>query len=204
MREAIADQPAPPTLSEVLQGARDFQARAQQLLLTQPSLQRVASGVGDIASTDLRGAVSLVTGIAPARLNGRTALPWLREPIPLNVEDGAAGPRGSASLSLNPLIRHDAGRLDPLAPSYGGILAQTAATMPMLAVNAVMAAQPIFLPSLFGNFCIPDNPIVEHLRRHAEVNLQKLRTCRNIAGAVRELSGGAALEQPSPYRLQRP
>ncbi|HMQ32545.1 MAG TPA: hypothetical protein PKD53_17570, partial [Chloroflexaceae bacterium] len=43
-----------------------------------------------------------------------------------------------------------------------------------------------WLPSSFA-FCVPPNPVVAALRFHAELNLYKLRTCRNIAGMEREL-----------------
>src|SRR5207302_3817478 len=45
---------------------------------------------------------------------------------------------------------------------------------------------PDFTPVL--SFCVPPNPILNALRLHAELNLFKLRTCRNIAGLKRELN----------------
>lgn len=48
---------------------------------------------------------------------------------------------------------------------------------------------PIAPPPL--SFCVPPNPQVKALRLRAEVNLLKLRTCRNIAGIKRE---------PEPYQ----
>lgn len=41
-------------------------------------------------------------------------------------------------------------------------------------------------------FCIPPNPMIKALRFHAEINLHKLRTCRNIAGVKREIEVYAA------------
>ncbi len=43
-----------------------------------------------------------------------------------------------------------------------------------------------FVPAL-STFCAPRNPILRALRLHDELNLHKLRTCRNIAGMRREL-----------------
>ena len=37
------------------------------------------------------------------------------------------------------------------------------------------------------DFCIPQNPVIQALRTRAENNLSKLRTCRNIAGFLRQL-----------------
>lgn len=41
-------------------------------------------------------------------------------------------------------------------------------------------------------FCIPPNPVLKSLKLHAELNLLKIRTCRNIAGLQRELDPYAA------------
>ena len=48
----------------------------------------------------------------------------------------------------------------------------------------------VIAPSL--EFCIPPNPVLKALRLHAELNLFKLRTCRNIAGLKRQLEPYAA------------
>jgi hypothetical protein len=52
---------------------------------------------------------------------------------------------------------------------------------------------PKFVPPPTYSFCIPPNPVIRALRLHAEVNLQKIRTCRNIAGMQRQLEPYAAL-----------
>ncbi len=41
-------------------------------------------------------------------------------------------------------------------------------------------------------FCIPPNPVIASYRLHAELNLHKLRTCRNIAGMERTIDPYAA------------
>lgn len=38
------------------------------------------------------------------------------------------------------------------------------------------------IPAPAVSFCIPLNPVVEGMRRHAELCLEKIRTCKNIAG----------------------
>jgi hypothetical protein len=50
----------------------------------------------------------------------------------------------------------------------------------------------IYKPSTNFSFCIPSNPIVSVLRLKAELNLFKIRNCRNIAGVVREIDPFAA------------
>lgn len=70
----------------------------------------------------------------------------------------------------------------------------------------------VFDPGIAFQFCIPPNPIVEALRLSAGDNLQKLRACRNIAGAERQVepyagdttaarSAGAAGQLTSPAAI---
>ena len=49
-----------------------------------------------------------------------------------------------------------------------------------------------YQPGLSFHFCIPPNPVLEALRLKAELNLYKIRTCRNIAGMERQLDPYAA------------
>lgn len=49
-----------------------------------------------------------------------------------------------------------------------------------------------YQPGLSFNFCIPPNPVLDALRLRAELNLYKIRTCRNIAGMERQLDPYAA------------
>lgn len=49
-----------------------------------------------------------------------------------------------------------------------------------------------YTPSTDVSFCIPRNPVVDMLRFRANLNLFKIRNCRNIAGIVRELDAFAA------------
>lgn len=65
--------------------------------------------------------------------------------------------------------------------SYLDLIANQQITKDSAAVSATN-----WFPQWF-TFCIPPNPILMSLRFHAELNLYKLRTCRNIAGMEREL-----------------
>ncbi len=49
-----------------------------------------------------------------------------------------------------------------------------------------------YVPAPSFPFCVPPNPIPRALRLHAELNLHKIRTCRNIAGMERQLEPYAA------------
>jgi hypothetical protein len=71
------------------------------------------------------------------------------------------------------------------------------------AVGLAGDAASTYVPSTIGMWgCIPQHPILSILRLHAEVNLRKMRTCRNIAGMKRgpELAAGAVNVQPTLYR----
>jgi hypothetical protein len=50
--------------------------------------------------------------------------------------------------------------------------------------SAATAVQRSFVSNRFG-FCVGPNPIIEALRIHADVNLLKIRSCRNITGIRR-------------------
>lgn len=49
-----------------------------------------------------------------------------------------------------------------------------------------------YRPSYNYAFCVPPNPVIEGLRMHAELNLFKIRDCRNIAGMRRMVEPYAA------------
>ncbi len=49
-----------------------------------------------------------------------------------------------------------------------------------------------YTPGTPYGFCIPKNPVLDFLRLRAELNLYKIRTCRNIAGIERQLDPYAA------------
>jgi hypothetical protein len=49
-----------------------------------------------------------------------------------------------------------------------------------------------YQPGLSYRFCIPPNPVLQALGLRAELNLYKLRNCRNIAGMERQLEAYAA------------
>lgn len=49
-----------------------------------------------------------------------------------------------------------------------------------------------YVPTPIYQFCILPNPLVETARRHAELNLRKIRNCRNIAGLEMHMEPYAA------------
>jgi hypothetical protein len=89
-----------------------------------------------------------------------------------------------------------------------------------LNIDSLKGRKPIrFTPAPVLTFCIPANPVTVQLRQHAELCLQKIRECKNIAGldlcldpygaTTADLSGGdfgqlpstlASGLEPMPYR----
>jgi len=188
LNQAIAALPPAPTLTTVIQENENFSHTIQRSALSDSALAAALESVSTIATEDFQRTVTMVTGISPARLELRAVdLPWLREPISLAVNPEEAQPR--ANLAIN---RRDAAQLDVLAPSHMATLAQIAALQPMNALNLAVQAQEVHIPQLITSFCIPPNPLLKSLRLRAELNLYKLRTCRNIAGLKRQLEPYAA------------
>jgi len=71
-----------------------------------------------------------------------------------------------------------------ISPAAQSAVAESLPVLPLL------PSPPVVTPSL--QFCIPPNPILKALRLHADLNLFKLRTCRNIAGMKSQLDLYAA------------
>lgn len=55
-----------------------------------------------------------------------------------------------------------------------------------------VGSKPKYVPITSFDFCIGPNPVIKALRLHAELNLYKIRNCRNIAGLERQLDPYAA------------
>ena len=59
-------------------------------------------------------------------------------------------------------------------------------------LNGATAFAELNTPGPVFDFCVPANPVVKAFGARAELNLYKIRTCRNIAGAFRQLDAYAA------------
>ncbi|MDO7877731.1 hypothetical protein Q5H93_23545 [Hymenobacter sp. ASUV-10] len=63
---------------------------------------------------------------------------------------------------------------------------------PELQLQLALRTTRPFVPFYNASFCVPTNPVPYALLLQAELNLYKIRTCRNIAGLQRELDPYAA------------
>jgi hypothetical protein len=161
-----ANEALPPTATMgTLAGRRREQLdRAHMALLASPSVVRAAEHSAAIVNTDVLHAASLASGISRDNLESeRAELPWLR--VPASQSESPDGP----------MI---------------GILASPIS--PLKLMKAALKIKEPFVPAPSYDFCIPPNPILTMLALRAEVNLFKLRHCRNIAGLQRELDPYAA------------
>ncbi|MBV6447992.1 neuraminidase-like domain-containing protein [Nitrosomonas sp.] len=176
-----------PTLADVIQ--MDGRARwdAHQFVIANQGVEKALDFVGSFAAQDFQRTVSLVTGISPAQLIKKTTdLEWLSKPMVLDV------PHEVSTISVAHTVRPDGVEIDVLAPSYLGNLAKMAQSYPLVALNIASPIHNRYVPSPILGFCIPRNPILGALKMRAELNLLKLRTCRNIAGLKRTLEPYAA------------
>jgi hypothetical protein len=151
-------------LAGVLQERRGTTARAQRTLLADSAAASVATRAGSLAGRDLARALAhrMGVGASPA---------------------GSPGPRILAAAPPGP-VGAPAARRGPAA----GLVAAP----PFGAVGPGRRIRIPFLPTASYRFCIPPNPLLESLRLHADLNLYKIHTCRNIAGMERALDPYAA------------
>ncbi len=165
---AQATSPSPsPTMAEVLYDKTCLLDKAYTAIMASPVLAEASLGVGSAAGKGFLQSISTASGISAATLESeKVDLPWLRNTL-MNLTEGQR------------------------------VLTAVATTAPGTAVsasNTPVDVQPSFgyVPILSFPFCIPPNPVLNALKLHAELNLYKLRNCRNIAGMRRQLDAFAA------------
>jgi hypothetical protein len=150
-------------LGGVLAERRATSVRAHGTLLADAATASVAVRVGSMAGRDL--ARDLAHRAGPGA--PRAGAPGLGRPAPPPAPGGAPGAGRGLAAGL------------VVAPPFGALGPGRRVRIP-------------FLPTVSYRFCVPPNPLLESLRLHAELNLFKIRTCRNIAGMERALDPYAA------------
>jgi len=197
VNNALASQSTPVSFATVLAGEAQTRGRVHLSLQAQPDLFQMTGRIGALAGQDFLFSTALVTGKSASELP-TAPLPWLREPRKTSINPGdlltfgvAQSPNGATSVDgrpgLAPSVNLTTAGFDPGANSLAGRQDQVWAALPLDGVFNVGDFTPTFNPSPSFFFCIPPNPIPKALRLHAELNLYKLRNCRNIAGTVRQL-----------------
>ena len=159
------------TVGRVLKDNQQLRATRYEAALSLPVIAEAARAAGEFAGSDFRRTVSMLTGISAPNLERRPLdLPWLR---------------GDA---VNGLLGGGSSLVDPAAPMFSESLMHAASNAPGAALALGTQVETSMVPSVESpGFCIPPNPIPMARRFHAELNLFKMRNCRDIAGTKREL-----------------
>ncbi|HEY5248193.1 MAG TPA: hypothetical protein VIJ15_07055, partial [Dermatophilaceae bacterium] len=190
--EVVRAEPPPTTVAGALELRAAATAHAFASVLTSPIVDRAALKVAQDAASQFRSSLESIPGLTEGLVEtGSAALRWPRRSA---VSTGARGVDFVFTPDLRPIA-------PPGSPSVAGLLAaasnggsgRDAGQLPGPGGIRPPQGPPIIaavVPSLA--FCIPPNPLRGTLRMHAELNLLKLRTCRNIAGTKRELDPYAA------------
>lgn len=175
--EALAKKPVSPTFATVLK--RDIQhvARVRAALLSHDEIFRSTEFAGKLVANDFRYAASLVSGHNELTLERRDVeIPWFR----------------SSTSTLHTVTRSRKTSFSSASSVNRETLTRIAAEYPVNAIKNAAKAKSGFIPAPSYQFCVPPNPLIEVLRLHAELNLYKLRSCRNIAGMERQVDPYAA------------
>lgn len=93
--------------------------------------------------------------------------------------------------------REDAGRSDELELWGLGRLEVLDALDDLGSVSTELPVTEVPAAFFDFGFCIPRNPAYEALRFRVDANLEKIRTCRNIAGIRRSLESYAVVQDPT-------
>ncbi len=167
IRDAESAPPATLTMAEVLHDKIRLLDKAYTVLMASPALAQASLAMGSVAGNRFLQSVSTASGISAATLESeKEDLPWLRNPL-MNLADGQRARTAVATTASGTALSVNTAQVD-IQPSFG------------------------YLPILTFQFCIPPNPVLKALKLHAELNLYKLRNCRNIAGMQRQLDAYAA------------
>ncbi|MES9890841.1 MAG: hypothetical protein ABW165_07340 [Candidatus Thiodiazotropha sp.] len=185
--KAKAARPPTKALGTVVTEKSQYLAQNQAVVQSSPVFAQAIDRTGQIVAQAYGSTVSMVMGIPIQTLEKKeTELLWMREPIKYQVK--VAGDHDLA-------MRGDyleVTKKNPVSKSYVSKVAEYAKANPASAVKAAGRWIWQYVPAPSFNFCIPTNPIIEALQLRAELNLYKIRTCRNISGVERELDLYAA------------
>ena len=196
LKAVTATSDRTPTGSKVSRLIADREQQNSEIYATALSFGDIKAGAGK-TSDCLGNAVVLGVENAVGAAAGSLAnieLPFLREPAVFTTTTEFSGidTRPPIVLPAPPdKVFEVPIPTNPLAPPPAKCLAETYRTTPHAAMQ-LTAISLGFTPSPSMDFCVPQNPIPSALRLHAQLNLFKIRNCRNIAGDERALEPYAA------------
>jgi hypothetical protein len=168
------------TLPATIEIVRDRQSvtrkRIETALAANPDVAHAMQQVGKVASHDYRIAVAQIENTSPTDIAERP-LPWLRGSLTTSL----IGNNGN-------LVAHAPNEIIERPGTRSG---EHGLTSPNEAEYQKRKFG-IYVPAPSFGFCVPLNPVLSTLGMQAELNLYKIRTCRNIAGDERSLEPYAA------------
>ncbi len=174
---ALASGPGPVTLAVVIEEKKKRMARAYALLQKRAGVPVSVAGGINAVGRDLRRVVADVAGVGPGNLGGAD-LSWLGEKALLAETNAELLPNAAAASSRI---------LDETHSRHSATWEELAKVAPLHLVKTDRRIRLSFAPGPNYHFCVPANPLLDALRRHAGLNLYKVRSCRDIAGEVRDL-----------------
>lgn len=191
--EVLNSLPPRPILAQVLSRKSRTTATVRPSIFSSGSLFSATKQVGNCAGNDVLVAVATATAFSTNELreNSELPLPWLRQPMTASatvaVVDTPVNPATTGGRGDGRLVP-----FNPIAPSRFARVGEAFRAAPLHATKLVKKVGLPFVPSTYSDFCVSPNPVIASLRLHAELNLFKIRTCRNIAGDERALEPYAA------------
>jgi hypothetical protein len=182
--QVVSQKPLSPTVEDAIESQKKGLRQVHSALLSDADIVKAVEHVGGLAAQDFTGAL---THVAEDAEGGD--LPWLRGGLRTSADPSAPG------AVVEPIVGDDAMRLDGLGrwDLFGEDMWRAfSESHPVDALEMARDFRFTFIPSLNPEFCIPPNPLLKMLRSRAELNLEKIRSCRNIAGQERQLPPYAA------------
>lgn len=185
VEEAKASSPAPTDFGTVLSLDATKTARAHTALLAEPEVFAAVNQLGfatEGAIEPFQPSRTTDTGLIPVSggnigMSGRFGL-----------QPESVTPAMSADIAFNPLMRGTSDSESISVPT-GERRLYFSRSFDKFALGVIVVG---YIPAPSFDFCIPPNLVLRSLRLRAELNLYKLRNCRNIAGMERELEPYAA------------
>jgi hypothetical protein len=167
---------------------------AYEELLTQPEIFEAVRKIGELESLDFKNVIAKVSGINVTSLeqDHRVEIPWLREKIIPSISEDTMDLRTAREVDVfsNLEIADRSGMpLDPRSASSASassVPGNLAVMDPLTAMRILRGTRDRYTsnPPLYFRFCIPLNPVLKALRLWAQLNLYKIRHCRNIVSTV--------------------
>lgn len=176
MVAAFEETPAAPRLSDVLDSKRQIVAALENHFLTDVTKRTLLTKT---QSGGRQHALAVLAHVAEqpeaTLLQPTTQLTWLQIPRAEEEEEPAA----AAQLDL--------ALFDPTPSRRLSVLSKVKQAAPLSGMAMLGLGSFAIDTGVSFEFCIPQNPVIQALRTRATNNLNKLRTCRNIAGFLRQV-----------------